>query len=170
MKNLLLALILLLAIGTPTQAQQKIAYLDSDYILSKLPAYQQANTQLDELSKRWQQRIEQAYTEIKQMYQQFQAEEALYTTEMKQRKQDEIMAKEQAVRELQNRYFGPEGELYKKRQELVAPLQDELYNAIQTVADQGNYTIVFDKASGLNIVYAQERYDISNDVLKVLGN
>ena len=165
----LISILFFLAIGFGATAQ-KMAYIDTDYILGKLPAYEQANQQLDELSQKWHQRIEQAYAEVQQMFKQYQAEEALYSDDMKKRKEDELLAKEQAIRELENKYFGPEGELFKKRQELIAPIQDELFEAVKTVADQGNYAIVFDKASGVNIIYAQERYDISDDVLKILGN
>ena len=165
----LLSIAVVLLLGMSVHAQ-KLAYIDTDYILGKVPAYQAAQKQLDELAAKWQQRIEQAVGEIDQARKQFQSEEALYSDEMKKRKQDELVAKERAVQDLQKKYFGTQGELYKKRQELIAPIQEDLYNAVKSVAEEGSYAIVLDKASGLNIIYAQPRYDISNDVLQLMGN
>ncbi len=148
---------------------QKVAYVDTETILEKIPSYRAAQKQLDELSAKWKTRIETGFKDVEKMYQQYRAEEALYSEEMKKRKQDEIVAKEQAVKDLQKKYFGPEGDLFKKRQELIAPIQDDIFNAIKTVAEEGNYSIVLDKSSGTNILYAMPRYDLSSDVLEILG-
>jgi outer membrane protein len=162
--------ILFFALISLNLSAQKIAFIDSEFILGKIPAYTEAQKQLEELSAKWQQRIEQAVAEINQARKQYRAEEALYSEDMKKRKEDELIAKERAIQELQKKYFGPEGELFKKRQELIAPIQDDLFNAVKSVADEGNYGIILDKSSGVNIIYGQARYDVSTDVLKLMGN
>lgn len=164
----IVSLFFLLALGSSLWAQ-KVAFVDTEAILKKIPAYTDAEKQLDELSGKWKARIELGYKDVEQMYQQYRSEEALYSEEMKKRKQDEIIAKEQAVKDLQKKYFGPEGDLFKKRQELIAPIQDDIFNAIKTVADEGNYSIILDKASGTGILYAVPRYDLSQDVLETMG-
>ncbi|MBN2521038.1 MAG: OmpH family outer membrane protein [Bacteroidales bacterium] len=148
---------------------QKFAFVDSEYILSHIPAYKSAQDQLDNISSEWQKEIEQKYQEIDQLYKNYQSEKVLLSEEMKRKKEDEIISKEKAVKDLQKKYFGPEGDLYKKRQELVKPIQDEIYNAVKEISAEGNYAVIFDTAEGLSILYFNPKYDISDEVLIKLG-
>ncbi len=147
---------------------QRIAHVDTEYIMSKIPGYEQAQKSLDNLSAGWQKEIETKRTEIEEMYKKYQSEKVLLSEEMKTKREDEIIAKEKEVKELQKKYFGKDGELFNKRQELVKPLQDEVFNAIKELATEGNFDYVFDKTTG-NILYANEKHDKSDDVLKKLG-
>ncbi len=148
---------------------QKYAYVDSEYILENIPAYKAAKAQLDELSKQWQKEIEDKYDEVEQMYKKYQAEKVLLSEEMQMKREEEIIGKEKKVKELQKQYFGREGQLYKKRQELVKPIQDEIYNAIKEISVDADYAMVFDIAAGAVVLYADTKYDISDDVLKKMG-
>lgn len=168
MKKLLIALTLL--IGTSVAGfSQKYAFVDTDYILDKLPEYKEAQKQLDELSIFWQNRIETKYAEIEQMYRSFQAEKILLTEEMKRKREDEIIAKEKEVKDFQREHFGAEGKLFQKRQELIKPIQDKIYEAIKEVAQAGNYSVIFDKSGQSTILFADPKYDKSDAVLKKLG-
>lgn len=148
---------------------QKYAYVDSEYILENIPAYKAAKAQLDELSKQWQKEIEDKYDEVEQMYKKYQAEKVLLSEEMQMKREEEIIEKEKKVKELQKQYFGREGQLFKKRQELVKPIQDEIYNAIKEISVEADYAMVFDIAAGAVVLYADTKYDISDDVLKKMG-
>lgn len=150
---------------------QKFAYVDSDYILKKIPAYEAAQAQLDELAVEYQKEIEAVYAEIDKMYKDFQAEKVLLTEEMKAKREDEIINKEKQAKEIQKKRFGPkDGDLYKKRQELVKPVQDEVFGAIKQLAEEGGYAIIFDTSSGsANILFTDPKYDKSDEVLKKLG-
>src|SRR5579863_3564922 len=128
---------------------QKFAYIDSQYILNKIPEYKTAQDQLNQLSIQWQKEIEAKYSEIDQLYKAYKADEVLLTEEMKQKRQSEIEQKNQEVKDLQKQRFGVNGDLFKKRQELVKPLQDKIYNAVQDMAEKENLAIIFDKASDL---------------------
>jgi len=153
------------------QAQnQKYAYVDTEYILDNIPEFQDAQDELDELSKKWQKEIEAAYTQVSDMYQKYQAESVLLPEDIKRKREDEIVKKEQEVKELQRKYFGPEGDLFQKRQELVKPIQEKVYNAIETIASTRNYSFVFDKAGGTTMLYTNPSFDISDDVLDEVGN
>jgi len=151
-----------------TQAQ-RIAIVDVNDILNNLPEYIQAQDEIDVIAKAWQQEIAQEYDKVKSMYNEYQAEQVLMSTEMKSKKEDEIMNKEKEVREMQKRKFGPEGELFQKRQELVQPIQDKVFEAIQGYADDRGYDIVLDKSSNTGILFTSDKFDKSADIKKRLG-
>ena len=148
---------------------QKYAYVDTEYILDNIPEYHDAQDELDEWSKKWQQEIETIYNEIEQMYKKYQAEKVLLPNDVKKKREDEIVQKESEMKALQKKYFGPQGELFKKRKELVQPIQEKIYNAIETLAKLNNYAFVFDKAGGMTLLYGNPKYDISDDVLDEVG-
>jgi len=148
---------------------QKYAYVDSEYILSKVPSYQGAQSNLDAVSDKWQKELDVKYAEVEKKYKEYQAESTLLSSEMKTKREDEIITLEKAADDLKEKYFGKDGDLYKKRQELVKPIQDEVYNAIKTIATEGNYLIIFDKAAGPSMIYADPKSDLSDDVVKKLG-
>ena len=148
---------------------QKFAYVDSDYILKNIPAYEAAQAQLDQMSVEWQKEIEALYAEIDKLYKDYQAEKVLLTEEMKTKREDEIIKKEKDAKDIQKKYFGKEGELYKKRQELIKPLQDDVFNAVREIATEGNYATIFDTAGGLTMLYTDPKYDRSDEVLEKLG-
>lgn len=149
---------------------QKYAYVDTQYILDNIPEFQDAQDELDEISDKWQKEIETKYAMVSEMYQKYQAESVLLPDDIKHKREEEIINKEKEVKELQRKYFGQEGELYKKRQELVQPIQEKVYNAIETIAATNNYSFVFDKAGGMTLLYGNPKYDISDDVLDEVGN
>ena len=161
----MLALIISLGAGFA----QKYAFVDTEYILSNIPTYKAAQDQLDQLSEEWESEITAMYAEVENMYKDYQAEEVLLTQEMKIKREEDIINKEKEVKDVQNKYFGREGELYKKRQELIKPIQDEVYNAVKEIAVEGNYAVIFDTSSGPSLLYTNPRYDLSDDVLEKLG-
>lgn len=168
MKKLMLsALVLSLCAGSALA--QKFAFVDTDYILQNIPSYSAAQNELDKASETWEAEIAAAYEEIETMYKTYQSERVLLTDEMKQKRQEEIMDKEHAVKDLQAKYFGPEGDLAKKREELVKPIQDAIYKAVKELSAEGSYAIIFDTSSGASILYSNPRYDLSDEVLKKLG-
>lgn len=148
---------------------QRFAYVDTEYILENIPEYQAAQMELNQLSEQWQSEIEAKFAEIDRMYRDYQAESVVLPEEMRQQKEEEIIAKEREAKELQMRRFGREGDLFKKREELVKPLQDQIYNAIEEIATRGNYAIIFDKAGGGNMIYSDVRHDLSDEVLQKMG-
>lgn len=148
---------------------QKFAFVDTEYILGRIPAYQAAQKQLDKFSTDWQTEIEVQMEEVEKMYKAYQAERVLLTEDMRTRREEAIIAKEKAVKDLQKQYFAPEGELYKKRQELVKPIQDQVFNAIKEVATEGSYDVIFDTAAGPTMLYTNPRYDKSDAVLEKMG-
>lgn len=168
MKKILFSLILLLA-GAAGASAQKFAMVDMEYILKNVPTYEMANEQLNQLSQRWQKEVEAVGKEAENMYQSYLADKVFLTEEMTKKREEEIVAKEKEATELRFKYFGPEGELYKKRQTLLKPVQDDVYNAIKKVADERGYQAVFDRASSSEIIYASPRIDISNEVLAKMG-
>jgi outer membrane protein len=168
MKKLLIFAGLFLA-TTAFSFAQKFGYVDTDYILKNIPAYQAAQAQLDKISADWQKEIEAIYGEVDKMYKDFQAEKVLLTEEMRTKRENDIIAKEKEAKDLQKKYFGKEGDLFKKRQELVKPIQDEVFNAVKELAVEGNYSIIFDTAGSLNMLYTDPKLDRSDDVLKKLG-
>ncbi|HXB10839.1 MAG TPA: OmpH family outer membrane protein [Bacteroidia bacterium] len=145
---------------------QRFAYVDSQYILSKIPEYKTAQDELNQLSVQWQKEIEAKYSEIDQLYKAYKADEVLLTEDMKQKRQTEIEQKEQEVKDLQKQRFGVGGDLFKKRQELVKPLQDKIYAAVQDLAEKENLAVIFDKSSDLTMLYTNAKYDKSDQVLK----
>ncbi len=150
-------------------AAQKYAFVDTEYILSNIPSYKAANDQLDNISKEWQQEVENQYAEIDQMYKDYQAERVLLTEDMQKKREDAIVAKERSVKELQKKYFGQDGMLFQKRQELIKPIQDDIYNAVKNLATENGYAVIFDTASGPTMLYFNPRYDVSDEVLQKLG-
>lgn len=148
---------------------QKFAFVDTDYILQNIPSYEAAQDELDKTSETWETEIAAEYEEIEKMYKTYQSERVLLTDEMKQKRQEEIMSKEHAVKDLQSKYFGPDGDLSKKRQELVKPIQDAIYKAVKELSAEGSYAIIFDTSSGASILYSNPRYNLSDEVLKKLG-
>ena len=148
---------------------QKYAYVDTEYILNNIPVYESAKTQLEDLTKEWKKEIDAKKASIDQMYQNYQSERILLTEELRAKREDEIMKKEQELKQLQQKYFGESGMLYKKREELIKPIQDDIYNAIKEIATEGNYAVIFDTANNLNMLYTDPRHDKSDEVLRKLG-
>ncbi|MES2478166.1 MAG: OmpH family outer membrane protein [Bacteroidota bacterium] len=168
MKKIILPILLVLSSFFASNAQ-KYCIIDSKYILEKVPDYKTAQTQLDVFSKNWQTEVDNKMKEVDRMYKSYQAERAMLNDDMRQKREDEIMTKEKAAKDLQKQYFGYEGELFKKRQELVKPVQDKVYNAVQKMAVAKGYDLVLDKAGGVTMFYADPKLDRSDDVLKSLG-
>jgi len=148
---------------------QKFAYVDTDYILNKIPDFKQAQDKLDGLSADWQKEIENKYADVEQMYRAYQQEQVLLTDDMKEKREDAIIKKETDAKNLQKKYFGPEGDLHLKRQELIKPIQDKIYDAIQQLAADNKYAIVFDSSSDLIMLYKNNNYDKSDKVLDLMG-
>lgn len=166
----LLVLTFLFANISAIGQSQKYAFVDTQYILDNIPEFQDAQDELDEISAKWQKEIETSYAKVSEMYQKYQAESVLLPDDIKRKREEEIVNKEKEVKDLQRKYFGQEGELYKKRQELVKPIQEKVYNAIESIAATNNYSFVFDKAGGMTLLYGNPKYDISDDVLDEVGN
>jgi outer membrane protein len=168
MKKLFFSLLLLVASFLNAEAQ-KYCIIDSKYILEKVPDYTLAQTQLDALSKNWQSEVDNKMKDVDRMYKSYQAERAMLNEDMRKKREDEIMVKEKSAKDLQKQYFGYEGDLFKKRQELVKPVQDKVYNAVQKMAVARGYDLVLDKAGGVTMFYADPKLDRSDEVLKSLG-
>ena len=162
----LLIVILMTSIGTYAQ---KFAYVDSDYILSKMTEFVQAEEKIDDFSKEWQSEIESAYEEVEQMYRDYQSEQVLLTSEMKTKREEAIIEKEKSVQSLQQKYFGNNGDLYKKRQDLIKPIQDRIFDAVQQLAASNKYSIIFDASSDLIMLYSNPDLDKSDKVLELMG-
>jgi outer membrane protein len=148
---------------------QKFAYVDTDYILAKIPEYNQAQDKLDNYSKGWQEEIEMTMQKIEKMYRSYQSEQILLTEEMKSARENLIFAEEKKVQDLQIKYFGPEGMLFSKRQELIKPIQDKIYDAIQQIATNNKYSVIFDSSSDLIMLYTNNNLDKSDKVLELMG-
>ena len=167
MKKILLSLTLL--VMAISASAQKFALIDMEYILKNVPAYERANEQLNQVSKKWQAEVEALNTEAATMYKNYQNEVVFLSEEQKKTKQDAIMKKEKEASELKRKYFGPEGELFKKRTALIAPLQEEIYTVVKEISELRGYSLVLDRASDAGIIFASPRIDISNEVLQKLG-
>lgn len=165
-KVLMLALMLM---NVMTMSAQKFALIDMEYILKNVPAYERANEQLNQVSKKWQAEVEALNTEASTLYKNYQNEVVFLSQEQKKQRQDDILAKEKEASELKKKYFGPEGELFKKREALMTPIQDEIYNAVKDIADQRGYSLVVDRSANAGIVFGSPKIDISNEVLQKLG-
>lgn len=148
---------------------QKFAYVDTEYILNNIPTYETAKAQLDEFSKQWKDEIDVMKNDIDKMYNNYQSERVLLTEELRLKREEEIMNKEKEMRALQQKYFGRGGSLFKKREELIKPLQDDIYNAIKEIAQEGSISVIFDTAENINMIYTDPRYDKSDEVLKKMG-
>lgn len=168
MKKLLAVFALMVACALGAVAQ-KFALVDMEYILKNYPQYEMANEQLNQLSQRWQKEVEAKSDEAATLFRNYQADSVFLTDEQKRSREAEITAAEKTATELKYKYFGPEGELYQKRQTLMQPIQDEIYNAIKKISEERGYQTIFDRASSANIIYASPRIDISNEVLERLG-
>jgi len=151
------------------QQQQRLAFVDTEYILNNIPAYRSAQQQIDRLSADWQKEIEAQYAEVDKLYKNYQTERVMLTEEMRKKREDEIINREQVVKDLQRKYYGPEGELSKKQQELMKPIQDEVYKAIREMAVEGGFTAVFDTSADATVLYANPRQDRSDEILERLG-
>ncbi len=166
MKKIIITLLALCALSA-VQAQ-KITYLDTEYMLNKIPAYKEAQKQLDNLTKQWQTEIEEQIAALKAMNNQFQVDKMLLSNDMRTKREQDIADKEKEIRELQRKRFGPEGDRFKKEQELIKPIQDELYNAVKETAQAQNYGLIFDATTG-KIIYSDVKLDISDSILKKMG-
>lgn len=170
MKKIVLGLLIVFMTGTAAMAQSsKYCIIDSRYILEKVDDYKDAQKKLDDLSKVWQDEIDAKMLEVDKMYKGYQAERPMLSDDMRKKREDEIVAKEKTAKDLQKQRFGYEGDLFKKRQELVKPIQDRVFNAVQKMASQKGYDLVLDKAGGVTLFYADPKLDRSDDVLKVMG-
>lgn len=168
MKKLLVGTMFML-LATTVSFGQKYAFVDTDYILENISEYKIAQDQLDELSVKWQKEIEEKFAEVDRLYKAYQAEAVLLPEDMKRKREDEIIKKEKEAKEIQKKRFGKDGDLFKKRQELIKPIQDRIYNAIEKIAIEKNYAVIFDKAGSLTMLYSNSKYDRSDDVLDELG-
>ena len=168
MKKLLFAIIAMASFALSAGAQ-KFALVDMEYILNHIPAYERAGEQLNQVSKKWQAEVEVIQEEAQTMYKKYQSESVFLSDEQKVKSEEAIIAKEKEASDLKKKYFGPEGELFKKRESLMAPIQDEIYNAIKDIAEQKGYSLILDRASDAGIIFASPKADISNEVLTKLG-
>lgn len=169
----LLLLVLCMMMGAVTakaQGNQKIAYVDTDYILQNIPEYGDAQEEINQMSVRWQKELKALSDKLDQMKRDYQTESVLLSDDMKNKKEAAITAKEQELATLQMQYYGPEGEMFTKRTELIQPIQEKIYNAISQVAQQKNYAFVLDKAAGTAILFCNDKFDISDEVLDEVGN
>ena len=168
MKRIILTAIVALATFAAASAQ-KFAMVDMDYILKNVPAYERANEQLNQVSKKWEGEIDAILKEVESAYKKYQSEAVFLSDAQKTKTEEEIMKKEKQASDLKRKYFGSEGELFKKRQSLMAPIQDEIYTAVKDICEQHGYQLVLDRASGGSIIYASPKIDISDEVLQRLG-
>ncbi len=167
---LLLAVLFLLGITVNAQQNQRIAYVDSDYILENIPEYADAQEEINQLSKKWEKEITALFQEAQELDREYQAESVLLSEDQKRKKKEAITAKRQEAENLRMQYYGPEGELFAKRAELIQPIQEKVYNAINQVALTKNYAFVFDKAAGTTMLYCNDKNDISDEILDEIGN
>lgn len=156
-------------IATLSASAQKFALVDMEYILRNVPAYEMANEQLNQVSLRWEKEVNEVTKEAETMYKNYQSDMVFLTDDQKKKREEEIVAKEKEATDLRYKYFGPEGELYKKRQSLMKPIQEDVYNAVKAVSEEKGYQVIFDRASSQSIVFASPRIDVSNEVLAKLG-
>lgn len=168
MKKIALSLLCCVSMALAANAQ-RYCVIDSKYILDKIVDYKDANTKLDQLSKTWQTEIDNRMADVDRMYKSYQAERAMLSDDMRKKREDEIVQKEKAAKDLQRQRFGYEGDLFKERQKLIKPIQDRVYNAVQKMATSKTYDLVMDKAGGISVFYADPKLDRSDDVLKLLG-
>jgi outer membrane protein len=168
MKKLVLIISCFLCMGLALNAQ-RYAVIDSRYILEKLPEYKESQTKLDQFSNQWQVEIEKKQADLDRMYKDYDAEQVMLTDDLKRKRQDELYNREKEVRDLQKKRFGFEGDLFRKRQELIKPIQDKVYIAIQKLAVERSYDFILDKSEGITVIFADPKLDRSDDVLKNLG-
>lgn len=161
---------MMLAVFAAVGAQaQKYALVDMEYILKNIPAYERANEQLDQQSRRWQAEVDQLVQQAQDLYKKYQSESMFLSDEQRAQREKEILDVEKRASDLKRLYFGPDGELYKKRESLMSPIQDEIYNAVKEICESKGYSMVIDRASAVSIIFASPKIDISNEVLSKLG-
>jgi len=168
MKKIVLLFAMFICVAAGSYAQ-KFALIDMDYILKNISTYETAQEQLEVVSKKWQGEVEKAQQEVKTMYQKYQADLVFLSAEQKTKRENEIVEKEKSLQELNRKYFGPEGELFKQREALVKPIQDDIYNAVKEISEAKGYQLILDRASAESVIFASPRIDISNEVLQKLG-
>jgi outer membrane protein len=168
MKKILAVIIITMSFALGAQAQ-RYAIIDSKYILDKIPEYKDAQKSLDAISEQWQREVDAKQAELDRMYRNYEAEQVMLSDELKKKREDELFMREKEVRDLQRKRFGFEGDLFKKRQELVKPIQDKVYTAIQKIAVNRQYDFILDKSEGITVIFADPKLDRSEDVLKELG-
>ena len=169
MKKLFIAFFSIMVLSSTTVQAQKYAIIDTRYILDKMPDYKEAQKQLDNVAEGWQKDIDSRQADLDKMYQNFEAEQVMLTEELRKKREDQLYNKEKELRDLQRKRFGFEGDIKKKRQELIKPIQDKVYNAVQKMAVLRGYDFVLDKSEGITIIFADPKLDKSEDVLKDLG-
>jgi len=167
-KVLLISMVMFCALATTVTAQ-KFALIDMEYILKNIPAYEMTNEQLNQLSEKWEAEVNKLQQEVQIMYKNFQSDLVFLSAEMKTKREEEIIKKEMEAMDLKRKYFGADGELYKKRDQLMKPIQDEIYEAVKTIATDKGYQLIVDRASAMSVIFASPQIDISNEVLKKLG-
>lgn len=168
MKKFFLTMLALVAM-TNVASAQKFALVDMEYILKNIPAYERASEQLNQVSKKWQAEVDAVQKEAQTLYKNYQTEAVFLSEEQKTKREEAVVAKEKEASELKKKYFGPEGELFKKRESLMTPIQDEIYNAVKDISDLKGYSLILDRASDNGIIFASPKIDISNEVLTKLG-
>ena len=168
MKQLIFSFLILL-LSSAYSSAQKYGFINSDFILSKMPEYKEAKDRLDKMADRWTKEIEERYKLLNQKKETFNKEEVLLPTEEKEKRSEELLKMENEVIELQKMRFGVSGEYFQKRQELIKPIQDKVYDAMQKVASKRSYTFIFDKANQSNLIYADKKFDLSDEVIKEMG-
>ena len=169
MKKLSIILAAFIAMVAIEANAQKFALIDMEYILKGIPAYEMANEQLKQVSQKWEKEVEQQAQKVETMYKDYQANSIFYTEEQKAKKEEEILAEDKKTQELKRKYFGPEGELFKKREALMKPIQDDIYEAVKSISETKGYQMIMDRASAVSVIYASPKIDISNEVLSKLG-
>lgn len=165
----LIVLVLMFAGITISANAQKFAMVDMEYIMKNIPSFESANEQLNQISKKWQSEVELQMQEVQKMYKSYQTELVFLSDDMKVKREEEIVAKEKAANELKKKYFGVDGELFKKRQSLMKPIQDEVFAAIQEISKEKDYSLILDKSSSANIIFSSPKIDVSDLVLQKLG-
>lgn len=168
MKKTILMIMLALT-GFVSANAQKFALVDMEYILKNVPAYERANEQLNQVSKKWEGEVQAILNEVETLYRKYQSEAVFLSDTQKTKAEEAIVAKEKEASDLKKKYFGAEGELYKKRQSLMSPIQDEIYSAVKDICEKKGYQLILDRASGGSIIYASPKIDISDEVLQRLG-
>ena len=166
---IILGVVAVLAVASLSAQTQRFAFVDTEYILNNIPEYRSAQAQIERMSAEWQKEIEAMFADVERMYRNYQAERVMLSEDMRKRREDEIIAKEQEVQALQRRYYGPEGELFRVQQELMKPIKDNVTRAIREMAIEGRFDAVFDTSADATILYANPRQDRSDEVLERLG-
>ena len=169
MRHFLLLLLCACLLGAPTAWAQKFAYIDSDYVLLHMPEYAEAQNQLNQLAIDWQAEVEEKLVAVGRLEAAYRAERVLLTGEMRAKREEEIEAKRAEAKALQKERFGPEGELFRKRKELIQPIQDKIFEELMAIAESGGYMVIFDKTNQSNMLYTNPKYDISDRLIKALG-